>query len=130
MPLTEYFKEKNGMGVLSTADTEGRVNSAVYARPHVIDQDTVAFIMSSRRSLGNVKQNPYASFLFIEEGGRYQGKRLGLTLLREERDKRIIDDFRKARSPETYERYKNLDATLMYFKVYESRPLIGDDGEG
>ena len=37
MSLAEYFEHVTGVGVLSTADASGRVNSAVYGRPHFID---------------------------------------------------------------------------------------------
>lgn len=45
MNVDDYFKEKKGLGILATADGEGRVNAAVYGRPHFIDGETVAFIM-------------------------------------------------------------------------------------
>jgi hypothetical protein len=35
MSLTEYFLTTEGVGVLGTADVEGNVDMAVYARPHV-----------------------------------------------------------------------------------------------
>ena len=48
MKLNEYFEKKKGRGVIATADSEGRVGVAVYARPHFIDEKTVAFIMADR----------------------------------------------------------------------------------
>ena len=33
-------------GVLSTAGAQGEVDAAIYARPHFVDQETVAFIMA------------------------------------------------------------------------------------
>ena len=37
MNLADYFENAKGVGVLATADAEGRVNVAVYARPHFLD---------------------------------------------------------------------------------------------
>ena len=54
MTLEAYFEEKKGFGVLSTADAEGRVNAAVYSRPHVMDDGTVAFIMWDRLTHSNI----------------------------------------------------------------------------
>ena len=34
MELKEYFENIKGLGVMSTADSNGKVNSAVYSRPH------------------------------------------------------------------------------------------------
>ena len=36
--LKEYFDKAKGYGVLATADAAGKVNMAVYARPHVLDE--------------------------------------------------------------------------------------------
>ena len=46
MNITEYFKNMKGFGVLSTADNKGKVDTAVYATPHIMDDDTIAFIMA------------------------------------------------------------------------------------
>jgi hypothetical protein len=50
MSLANYFENVKGVGVLGTADPEGKVDLALYARPHVIDEETVAFIMRDRLS--------------------------------------------------------------------------------
>jgi hypothetical protein len=42
------FRQCKGHGVLATADSTGKVNAVVYARPHVMDEKTVAFIMAER----------------------------------------------------------------------------------
>jgi hypothetical protein len=68
MNLKTYFDETKGMGVLSTADGKGRVNAAVYARPHVMDDGTLAFVMRDRLSHENLTSNPHAAYLFREEG--------------------------------------------------------------
>ena len=46
MDLSEYFDQTKGHGVLATADVEGKVNVAVYARPYFMDGNTVLFIMA------------------------------------------------------------------------------------
>ncbi len=55
MNLKEYFKRKNGFGVLSTADKNSKVDAAPYARPHVIDDTHIASIMSDRLSHANIR---------------------------------------------------------------------------
>ena len=60
MTLEAYFEEHKGFGVLSTADGEGRVNAAVYSRPHVMGDGTVAFIMWDRLTHANLQSNPHA----------------------------------------------------------------------
>ena len=89
MKLSEYFEQAKGVGVLATADANGKVNVAIFARPHFMDENddsTCAFIMGDRASHDNVRQNPSAAYLFIEVGEEYVGKRLSLTMLQEETD--------------------------------------------
>jgi hypothetical protein len=39
MNLDEYFESAKGRGVLATADKDGQVNLAMYARPYFMDDD-------------------------------------------------------------------------------------------
>jgi hypothetical protein len=39
MNLKDYFENAKGLGVLATADADGKVNWAVYARPHFLDSE-------------------------------------------------------------------------------------------
>jgi len=67
--LKTYFENTEGIGVLSTADAEGRVDAAVYSRPHSMEDGTLAFIMRDRLTHRNLQSNPHAAYLFIEKGG-------------------------------------------------------------
>ncbi len=82
MNLSDYFDNTKGHGVLATADSSGKVNAAVYARPHFFDENTIAFIMRERITHANLQTNPHATYLFIQSGPGYSGKRLYLTKLR------------------------------------------------
>ena len=68
--LSEYSEKTQGIGVLATTDASGQVNQAIYGRPHFLDEDdngTCSFIMSNRLSHDNVRHNPSAAYLFVEE---------------------------------------------------------------
>ena len=39
MSLAEYFENMQGIGILGTADSLGKVGLAIYARPHIIDEE-------------------------------------------------------------------------------------------
>jgi hypothetical protein len=123
MELTEYFKNTEGFGVLATADGDGKVNSAVYARPHVMEDGSLAFIMRDRLSHKNLQSNPHATYLFKEDGPGYKGKRVYLTKVREEENSPLIDSLsrRTYRSDEGSKESK----FLVYFKLERERPLIG-----
>ena len=127
MKLSEYFESAQGVGVLATADADGKVNAAVYARPFFLDpndEDTLAFIMADRLSHANVQANPHAAYLFIEAGPGYSGKRLSLSRVREETDPDKIEALRRRCTAEECEEEKT--RFLVYFHVDGIRPLIGD----
>lgn len=125
MKLSEYFEQTKGIGVLATADAQGKVNVAVYARPHFLDEkddSTCAFIMSNRASYDNVKANPHAAYLFAEEGENFAGKRLTLTMVREEADIEKVQSIRRRSVPPVSEEGLKY---LVYFRIDAVRPLIG-----
>ena len=93
MNLKDYFENATGTGVLATADAQGRVDAAIYARPHMLEDGTAAFIMLDRLTHKNLQSNPYATFLFMEKGEGFKGVRLFLKKLREETDPELIDSL-------------------------------------
>lgn len=126
MSLRDYFENAKGVGVLATADADGKVNVAVYARPHFLDSgdDNMAtFIMNERLSYANVQANPNAAYLFIEEGEGYVGKRLALTKAREEEDQDKIKSLRRRTLPDQCDEGKVRH--LVHFQIEGVRPLIG-----
>ena len=128
MSLKDYFENAKGFGVLATADADGKVNVAVYARPHFLDpedDDLPTFIMNERLSYANVQANPHAAYLFVEEGDGYVGKRLTLTKTSEEHDQEKIKPLRRRNLPN--ECYEGKTQHLVHFRVDGVRPLIGTE---
>lgn len=124
MQLAEYFTTQAGLGVLSTADADGKVDAAIYARPHVFDDGTLAFVMRDRLTHHNLQQNPHAAYLFVEKGPGYRGLRLYLRKLGEETDSELIDQLsRRCLSPE--EDLARGAKFLVRFAVEERLQLIG-----
>jgi hypothetical protein len=124
MDLRDYFKQTQGTGVLATADAEGNVNAAIYARPHVLRQGQVAFIMADRLTRSNLQRNPKASYLFIEEGAGYRGTRLQLTKIAEEQNTELIAMLRR-RTYSSEDEAKLGKLSLVHFRLDGQRPLIG-----
>jgi hypothetical protein len=128
MKLSEYFEQAKGIGVLATADKGGRVNAALYARPHFMEDGSITFIMADRLSHENLQTNPYASYLFIEEGQRSVGKRLYLQKIKEEQNSELIDSLRR-RGKYGDREYSEKKRFLVYFNIEKILPLIGDNEE-
>ena len=127
MDLATYFENINGTGVLATSDSEGNVDVAIYARPYVIDDETIAFSMLERLSYANIEANPKAAYLFVERGEGYTGKRLYLSKSGEETDPERVKELKRKHSkiftPDQINRH------IVYFKVEKIRALVGDKEE-
>ena len=119
----EYFDSVKGTGVLATADAEGRVDIAIYAKPHVMEKDTIAFITADRLTHQNLQSNDRAAYLFKEDGPGFKGLRLFLKKLREEKDSDLLYEIRSKRYPKGKEEGK--PRFLVFFKVEKVLPLIG-----
>lgn len=125
MELSEYFAKKKGKGIITVADSSGKPGIAVYARPHFINEKTVAFIMADRLIHKNLESNPQAAYLFLEAGDKYAGMRLYLTKIKEEKDSELIDQIRRKNICPADEGYKKGTRYLVYFKITKVLPLIG-----
>lgn len=126
MDFKHYFTTQSGTGVLSTAAASGEVDAAIYARPQVMDDGTLAMIMRERLSHKNLQENPYAAYLFIEQGPGYQGVRLFLKKVREDSDPELVDNMtRRCLSPE--DDLAKGSKFIVYFEIEKALKLIGSD---
>ena len=121
MKLKEYFESVKGRGVLATADEDGKVNAAVYATPHFMDDETIAFIMRDRLTHHNLQSNSHAAYLFMESGEKYTGRRLYLTKTREEQDSELLYSLRRR----AYSGDEKDPKFLVFFQIDKILPLIG-----
>lgn len=119
--LQEYFEKTKGTGVLATADSKGKVDAAIYSHPHFLEEGTLAFIMRDRLTHHNLQSNPSATFLFIEEGPGYKGKRLFLRKVREENNPELIRKIKRRK----YTDENQEPMYLVYFAIDQELPLIG-----
>ena len=121
MSLKAYFDSTEGFGVLATADGDGKVDAAVYARPHCMDDGTIAMIMRDRLTHHNLQSNPHATYLFRESKPGYKGVRLFLTKLREEKEGELMQSLRRRQ----YIDEKDEAKFLVFFAVDKELPLVG-----
>jgi hypothetical protein len=121
MDLKAYFANTTGIGILATADSAGKVDAAVYARPSVMDDGSLAFIMRDRLTHHNLQSNFHATYLFVEKGPGYKGKRLYLRKVREEQGTELLESLRKRQYIDEKEEAK----FLVTFSLEQELPLIG-----
>lgn len=125
MSLAEYFEKAEGVGILGTADSQGNVDLAIYARPHIIDDETIVFVMSDRLSHANLRANPKAAYMFIEKAEGYKGKRLYLQEVREENDAELVQSVRRRKRYDQEGKVIS-GSSAVYFRIDKVRPLVGD----
>jgi len=83
--------------------------------------------MPHRLTHSNLQSNPHASYLFMEEGPGYRGKRIYLTKIREEKDTELLRSLRRRIYAPGQE--KPGPRFLVFFRPDKILPLIGA-GEG
>ena len=122
MDFKEYFENTEGTGVLATSDSEGNVDLAIYSRPYIIGEKKIAFSMLERTSYANIKSNPKAAYMFIEDGKGYKGTRLYLKVAGEETDEKVIEEIKSQRQRK-HESKTDAARHFMYFEVENVRPV-------
>jgi hypothetical protein len=129
MTLNEYLQNAQGKGILSTADANGKVDAAIYSKPHIMADGELAFIMRDHLTYHNIKSNPYATYIFIEDGPHYNGIRLFLKKVRENTDPELIAKLTRRHLPLELDKAKG-KKFLVYFVLEKVLPLIGSEETG
>ena len=125
--LRDYFAQAKGTGILATASKEGEVNMAIYARPHFMEDGSLAFIMRDRLTHANLVENPNACYLFKEDGG-FAGKRLYLMKIAEEKNTELV--YSLLRRLYADNQYDKENLYLVYFRLEKERPLLTKNDQG
>lgn len=123
MDLSATFQDY-GIGVMATADRDGNVNTAVYARPHIVDDLTLVWGMTEGRTFRNLQQNPKAAYLFKNANPGFCGVRISLELLRTEEGGEILSQIRRKASEVVAPGVGNAVTHAAWFRIGEARPLI------
>jgi hypothetical protein len=123
MNLKSYFAAQRGTGVMATADQNGVVNSAIYARPHIIENTKIGFVMRDRLSHKNLLENPNASYLFKQDGAGTDGIRLRLIKLEEFTDHPVLEAPSRKQGGEA----SNDKRYFVTFQVDRCYHLVGGD---
>jgi hypothetical protein len=129
MTLNEYLQHASGKGILATADAEGKVDAAIYSKPHVLEDGSLAFIMRDHLTHHNIGSNPYATYLFIEDGPHYKGIRLFLKKVREDTDPDLLATMTRRHLTPEQDRERG-PKFLVYFTLEKTLPLIGSGETG
>ena len=123
MDWKEYFEKTSGMGFLATANKLGQVDIAIYSKPKVMDDGTLAYGMADRLTHANLTENPHAVYAFHE--GSFKGTRLFLEKVREETEGVMINQIREEADRLVGPGHGEAVKFVAYFQVKRHLPLVG-----
>ena len=130
--LVDYFNKQPRLGVISTSDKDGKVDSAVVGSPQMIDDKTVIAAFSQGRTFANLQENPHAVYLIMEPGAAimdWKGIRVYLKMKEYVTSGPKLDSYKSEAVKIVGEQAVQMIKVLVTFEVTEVRPLI-DFGQG
>ena len=130
--LIDYFNKLPRLGVLSTSSTDGKVDSAVFGSPQMIDENTVIAATADNRTFANLQENPYALYTIMEPGDSitdWKGVRVYMKLKEYATSGELLDMIRNEAAKFVGEEGSKMIYAALTFEVYEVRPLV-DLGQG
>jgi hypothetical protein len=130
--LMEYFNKQPRLGTLSTSDKTGKVNSAYFGSPRMVDAKTIFMGLGNNRTFANLQENPNAVFMVMEPGKSimdWKGIRIYVTMIDCQTSGPKLDQFKAAVAKNAGENAAKMMHAAVTFKIQEIRPLA-DFGQG
>jgi hypothetical protein len=130
--LMEFFNKQPRLGVLSTANKAGDVNSAYFGSPRMVDEKTIVMALGKNKTLANLQENPKACYIIMEPGKalpEWKGVRIYLTMTECQTSGATVDTMRKQLVEKAGEAAAKMVYAAVTFEVTAIRPLA-DFGQG
>jgi hypothetical protein len=130
--LRKYFNKQPRLGTLSTSDKNGKVNSAYFGSPRMVDEKTIFMGLGNNRTYANLQENPHAMFMIMEPGQTimdWKGVRIYVTMTECQTAGEKLDDMRAAIAKHGGEGASKMIHAAVTFEIQEIRPLA-DFGQG
>jgi hypothetical protein len=130
--LIDYFNHSPRIGTLSTADKSGKVDSAVFGSPRMVDDRTVVMGLGKNRTFANLQENPHAVFLIMEPGKTpmdWKGVRVYLKMKSSATSGPMLENYKNQIAQAVGKEAAQMIYASVTFEVTEVRPLM-DIGQG
>lgn len=132
--LMEYFNKQPRIGVLSTANRDGKVDAAVFGSPQMVDEKTIVVALGKNRTFEYLQENPNAVFLIVEQGETemlegWKGLRVYLRMKEYATSGEMLDAYKRETARVVGEEAAAMIYAVVRFEVGEVRPLV-DMGQG
>ena len=130
--IVEYFNKQPRLGTLSTSDKTGKVNSAYFGSPRMVDEKTVFMGLGNNRTFANLQDNPHAMFMVMEPGKTimdWKGVRIYVKMTDCQTAGEKLDEMRATIAKHAGEGAGKMIHAAVTFEIQEIRPLA-DFGQG
>ena len=130
--LMDYFNKQPRLGTLSTASKDGKVNSAYFGSPYMIDEKTIIMGLTKNRTLDYLQENPNAVFTIIEPGktmSEWKGVRIYVNMTDCSTAGEKLEKIKAKIAAVAGEGAAKMIHAALTFEVQEIRPLA-DFGQG
>jgi hypothetical protein len=125
--VMELFNKQPRIGSLSTSNSQGEVNVAVFGSPQMIDENTVIMGIGKNRSFQNLQENPKAAFIVMEPGKTamdWKGCRVYLEAQTIETEGGLLKQIKGKIAEVAGEAAAQMIHAAIRFKVTDVRPII------
>jgi hypothetical protein len=130
--LMAYFNKQPRLGTLSTSSKDGKVNSAYFGSPYMIDEKTIIMGLTRNRTLSYLQENPGAVFMIMEPGkalSEWKGVRIYVKMTDCSTAGDALEKIRARITAVAGEAAARMIHAALTFEVLEVRPLA-DFGQG
>ena len=130
--LIEYFNKQPRLGTLSTSDKTGKVNSAYFGSPRMVDDKTIFMGLGNNRTFANLQDNSHAMFMVMEPGKTimdWKGVRIYVKMTDCQTAGEKLDEMRATIAKHAGEGAGKMIHAAVTFEIQEIRPLA-DFGQG
>ena len=131
--LMEYFNKQPRLGTLSTSDKNGKVNSAYFGSPRMVDEKSIFMGLGNNRTFANLQDNPSAVFMVMEPGETimdWKGVRIYVKMIECQTAGEKLDELKaRNRQKAAGEGAAKMMHAAVTFGIQEIRPLA-DFGQG
>lgn len=130
--LIKYFNKQPRLGTLSTADKSGKVNSAYFGSPRMVDEKNIFMGLGNNRTFANLQENPRAVFMVMEPAESimdWKGVRIYVQMTDCQTSGEKLDNLKVTIAEKAGEGAAKMMHAAVTFEIVEIRPLA-DFGQG
>jgi hypothetical protein len=120
----DYFEKQPQLGTLSTSSKDGKVNSAYFGSPYMIDEKTIIMGLAKNRTFAYLQENPNAVFMIMDPGktlSEWKGVRIYVKMTDFSTDGEKLEEIKAKIAAAAGEDAAKMIHAAVVFEVHECR---------